>query len=162
MNSQQFMFQGIILVAFLAIMYFMLIKPQKKKEQEIENMRSSIKIGDEIVTIGGIMGRVVKTKDESLIIQVGADKTKFEVKRWAVSSVDKKGEGSAASSKEEAQATESKKSKPKRLGKKEPEEIETAVEIAKEELPEAVEIPNVEEALDEALVAEESIETINK
>ena len=50
-------------------------------------MRNSVKVGDEIITIGGICGKVVKTKDEVLTIQVGADRVKFEVMRWAVSKV---------------------------------------------------------------------------
>ena len=51
--NNQLVFQGVILVAFVAIMYFLLIKPQKKKEKEIDDMRNSIQVGDEVVTIGG-------------------------------------------------------------------------------------------------------------
>ena len=67
------------LILLLLVMYFLLIRPQKKKEKEINNMRNSIKVGDEIITIGGICAKVVKTKEETLVIQVGADKVKFEV-----------------------------------------------------------------------------------
>ena len=77
----------LMLVLIIVVMYFLLIRPQKKKEKAINEMRSSIKAGDEIVTIGGICGKIVKTKDESLVIQVGADKVKFEIMRWAVSKV---------------------------------------------------------------------------
>lgn len=77
----------IMLVAIVAIMYFLMIRPQKKKEKEINAMRNSIQIGDEIVTIGGFCGRVVKTKDESIVIQLGADKTKVEIMRWGISKV---------------------------------------------------------------------------
>ena len=66
-----------------------MIRPQKKKDKQIQDMRKSLQVGDEIVTIGGICGKIVKTKDESFIIQVGADKVKFEMMRWAVSSVTK-------------------------------------------------------------------------
>ena len=86
-DSSQFMLQIVVLVAFIALMYFLLIRPQKKKEKQVNDMRNSLRVGDEIVTIGGICGKVVKTKDETLIIQVGADKTKFEVMRWSISSV---------------------------------------------------------------------------
>ncbi|MDR2133302.1 MAG: preprotein translocase subunit YajC [Clostridiales Family XIII bacterium] len=77
------------LVLLIVIMYFMLIRPQKKREREINNMRNSIKVGDEVVTIGGICGKIVKAKDKEdvLTIQVGADKTKFEIMRWAISKV---------------------------------------------------------------------------
>ena len=79
--------QLMVLVVFIAIMYFLLIRPQKKKEKKIQDMRNSLQVGDEIITIGGICGKIVKTKDDSIVIQVGADKIKFEMMRWSVSSV---------------------------------------------------------------------------
>lgn len=79
--------QLMILGLFLLVMYFFLIRPQKKKEKSIQQMRSNLKVGDEIVTIGGICGKIVKTKENSIVIQVGADKIKFEMTRWSVSSV---------------------------------------------------------------------------
>ena len=114
MPANQNMYQIIILLVFVAAMYLFLIKPQKKKDKETQDMRNSIQVGDEIVTIGGVCGKVVKTKDESIVIQVGADKTKLEFKRWAVSSVEKK----AGPRTKEVEAPETKKSMPKRLGKK--------------------------------------------
>jgi len=75
------------LIFFIAIMYLLLIRPQKKKEREIQAMRSKLMVGDEIVTIGGICGRIVKTREETIVIQVGADKLKFELMRWGVSRV---------------------------------------------------------------------------
>jgi len=77
----------IVLVIFIAIMYFLMIRPQKKRDKQIQEMRSSLSVGDEIITIGGICGKIVKTKDETIVIQVGADKIKFEMMRWSVSSV---------------------------------------------------------------------------
>ena len=130
--NNQLVFQGVILVAFVAIMYFLLIKPQKKKEKEIDDMRNSIQVGDEIVTIGGICGKVVKTKDDTLILQVGADKTKFELKRWAVSSIEKK---SGRIDREKLKEEEEKKpNKPKRIGRKDTESLEGQLAEAKEEL----------------------------
>lgn len=85
--SGGFAMQLIVLVVFIAIMYFLLIRPQKKKEKKIQDMRNSLQVGDEIITIGGICGKIVKTKDDSIVIQVGADKIKFEMMRWSVSSV---------------------------------------------------------------------------
>ncbi len=75
------------LILLIVIMYFLLIRPQKKREKAVTAMRNSIKVGDEVITIGGVCGKIVKTKDETLTIQVGADKTKFEIMRWAVSKV---------------------------------------------------------------------------
>ena len=66
------------LVILIAVMYFLLIRPQKKREKEVNAMRSGVQVGDEIITIGGICGKVVKTMEESLVIQVGADRVKFE------------------------------------------------------------------------------------
>ena len=108
------MYTLVIMLAFIAIMYFVLIKPQKKKDRETQEMRDSIRVGDEIVTIGGICGKVVKTKDESIVIQTGADKTKMEFKKWAISSIDKKAE----SKYRDSEVVEEKKARPKRLGKK--------------------------------------------
>ena len=85
----QILVQLLPIILLFAVMYFLMIRPQKKKDKQIQDMRKSLQVGDEIVTIGGICGKIVKTKDESFIIQVGADKVKFEMMRWAVSSVTK-------------------------------------------------------------------------
>ena len=109
------------LVLLIVIMYFLLIRPQKKREKEVNAMRNAIKVGDEVITIGGICGKIVKTKDETLTIQVGADKVKFEIMRWAVSKVvtgepapSRKAKSAEPEEKQEA----SKKSLPKRMMKK--------------------------------------------
>ena len=107
------------LVILIAVMYFLLIRPQKKREKEVNAMRSGVQVGDEIITIGGICGKVVKTKEDSLVIQVGADRIKFEIMRWAVSKVVEESDKPAAkTSEEETEETEVKKSgKPKKLKK---------------------------------------------
>ena len=71
----------LILVAF----YFILIRPQKKKEKKDAEMRNSVQIGDEIVTIGGIVGIVCKLEDNTLVVETGSDKSKIRIKRWAIS-----------------------------------------------------------------------------
>ncbi len=76
----------LVMVAFFGVMYFLMIRPQKKKQKEEQNMRDSIQIGDEITTIGGIMGRVVTVKEDSLIIETGADRNKMKITRWAIQS----------------------------------------------------------------------------
>lgn len=75
----------IMIVGMLAIMYFLTIRPQRKKQKEEQTMRDNIQVGDEITTIGGIMGRVVTVKEDALIIETGADKNKLKISRWAVS-----------------------------------------------------------------------------
>lgn len=122
MNSQLGM-QVVILVVFIAAMYFLLIRPQKKKEKTIQNMRNSLQVGDEIITIGGICGKIVKTKDDSIVIQVGADKVKFEMMRWAVSSVVSSSKAAAKTNVVE-EDEEEKKIKPKKLRKAKVDETE--------------------------------------
>ncbi|HOM42817.1 MAG: preprotein translocase subunit YajC [Clostridia bacterium] len=71
----------------IAAFYFFLIRPQKKKEKATQEMRSSVKEGNEILTIGGIYGKVVNAKEDMLTIEVGADKVKLKIARWAVGKV---------------------------------------------------------------------------
>ena len=74
----------IMMVVLIALMYFMMIRPQKKRQKEEQEMRSSLEIGDEIITIGGIVGRVVTIREEDLVIETGADRNKMRIQRWAV------------------------------------------------------------------------------
>ena len=142
------------LVLLIVIMYFMLIKPQKKRERQVNEMRSNLHVGDDIITIGGICGKIVKTKEDSIIIQVGADKVKFEMMRWSVSkvvdTVEKKDIRRREAEYEEAEEEQT-KARPQRLQKlnAEPEE---AAEEAVEEAEEAVEETAAEagEAVEEA------------
>lgn len=100
MNLQQFQ-PIIITILFLAFFYFLVIRPQKKKEAEINEMRKNLRVGDEIITIGGIRGKIVKLKDEYITVEVGTSKTKLELARWAVGSVIKKNEVKGKKEKEE-------------------------------------------------------------
>lgn len=74
----------LLMAALFGVMYFVMIRPQKKKQKEEQEMRDAIQIGDEITTIGGIMGRVVTVKEDSLVIETGADRTKMKITRWAI------------------------------------------------------------------------------
>jgi preprotein translocase subunit YajC len=76
-------------LAFLAIFYLFIIRPQKKKEKEIKEMRSQLAVGDRVVTIGGIVGRITRLKDDEVTIEVGADRTKMVMKKWAIGTSDK-------------------------------------------------------------------------
>ena len=105
-----------LIVLFVA-MYFLMIRPQKKKDKQIADMRNSLQVGDEIVTIGGICGKIVKTKDESIIIAVGADKVKFEMKRWAVSTVETHANRNKRVEEPSVEEEEVKKVMPKKLKK---------------------------------------------
>lgn len=128
------------LLALIVIFYFLLIRPQKKKEKAVTAMRNALKVGDEIVTIGGICGKVMKVKEETVTISVGADKTKFEIMKWAVSKVVSDSETTSSSitdseplyEDEEENDIQVKKSLPKRIKKKESEQ-ETEAETEPEE-----------------------------
>jgi len=75
-------------LAFIAIFYFMIYRPQKKQEKETTRMRENLQIGDEISTTGGILGRVVKIKDDIVTIETGSDKNKLKIFKWAVRAVE--------------------------------------------------------------------------
>ncbi len=97
----------ILMVVLFAVMYFLMIRPQKKKQKEEQQMRDSLQIGDEVTTIGGIMGRVVTIKDDSLIIETGADRNKMKIARWAIqtnNTAAEKAEAERAAAKEAQEA----------------------------------------------------------
>ena len=73
----------------LVVMYFLIISPQKKKDKQMQDMRSSVEIGDSITTIGGIVGIVVSIKEDTLVVETGTDRSKIRFKRWAISEVNK-------------------------------------------------------------------------
>ncbi len=74
----------LLMVVIFAAMYFFTIRPQKKQQKKEQEMRDGTQVGDEITTIGGIMGRVVTVKEDSLIIETGADRNKMKIARWAI------------------------------------------------------------------------------
>ncbi len=82
----------VMLVAMVAIFYFFMYRPQKKQEKEANDMRNSLKVGDEITTIGGIIGKVVSIKEETCMIETGRDGTKIRILKNAVKSIDVKAE----------------------------------------------------------------------
>lgn len=86
-GAQSFLSLGLLVLMF-GIMYFVMIRPQRKKQKAEEKMRSEIQVGDDVTTIGGIVGRVVTIKEDSLIIETGSDRAKMRIKRWAIASND--------------------------------------------------------------------------
>jgi len=105
------------LIILLGLMYFLMIRPQNKRDKETKAMRNALQVGDEVVTIGGICGKIVKTKDETVIIQVGADKVKFELLRTAIGSVTKKTDKPKSYKDKIEDEEETKKVVPKKLGR---------------------------------------------
>ena len=77
-------FPLIMMIGLFVVMYFFMIRPQRKQEKEIANMRNSIMVGDEICTNGGIIGRVCSIKNDILTLEINKDRTHMKVYRWAV------------------------------------------------------------------------------
>ena len=105
----------IMIVAMLGIFYFMLIRPENKRKKEAEQTRNSVKTGDEIVTIGGIIGTVVNVKDDKIVIETSADQVRIELMKWSISS----NETAVAAAREEAKKRQEAKAKAKAAKKAE-------------------------------------------
>ena len=76
----------VMIVAMIAVCYFLLIRPENKRKKQAEQMRGSLKVGDEITTIGGITGTICAVKEKTLVLETGADRVRIELAKWAVSS----------------------------------------------------------------------------
>lgn len=74
----------VIMVLLFAVMYFILIRPQKKKEKEQKAMQRDLRVGDRVVTIGGIVGLVVKTTEDTVVVECGGDRSRIRLKKWAI------------------------------------------------------------------------------
>lgn len=73
------------LILMLAMIYFLMIRPENKRKKQAEEMRNSLKKGDQITTIGGIVGKIVQVTDENIIIETSDDRVRMELTKWAVS-----------------------------------------------------------------------------
>ncbi len=100
----------IMIVVMIAIMYFMLIRPENKKKKAAEEMRSNLKVGDTITTIGGIVGTICAVKEQTVVMETGADRVRIEFTKWAISS-------KGTQSTEDAPVTEKEDKKDKKADK---------------------------------------------
>jgi len=105
----------VMMVLMLVIFYFMLIRPENKRKKEAEQMRSAVKKGDKIVTIGGIVGVVVDVKENRIVMETGADQVRIEFEKWAIST----NETATANAKAEAKKAQEAKAKAKAAKKAE-------------------------------------------
>ena len=105
----------ITFVPMIAIFYFLLIRPENKRKKEAEAMRSAMKKGDKITTIGGIVGTIVDIKEDKIVIETGADQVRIELAKWAVST----NESAEAAAKEQAKKDAEAKAKAKAAKKAE-------------------------------------------
>ena len=103
----------VMMVAMLGIFYFMLIRPENKRKKEAEQMRSSIRKGDKITTIGGIVGTVVDVKENNIVVETSADQVRIELAKWAISSNETAAENEKAAQAKAAEAKAKAKAKAK-------------------------------------------------
>ena len=89
----------IMMVAMIAIFYFLMIRPENKKKKKMEEMRNSLAVGEEIVTIGGIIGKVVQVTEDTITFETGEDRVRLQVKKWAISTTAKMEAAEAAAQK---------------------------------------------------------------
>lgn len=75
----------IMIVLMIGIFYFMLIRPEKKKKKEAEQMRDELTVGDTVTTIGGMKGKIVSIKDDSITFETGEDRVRVEIAKWGIS-----------------------------------------------------------------------------
>ncbi|MBE6959232.1 MAG: preprotein translocase subunit YajC [Ruminococcaceae bacterium] len=106
----------LMLVIMVAIFYFMLIRPENKRKKEAEQLRSSIKVGDKITTIGGIVGTVVDVKSDKFVMETGADQVRIELCKWALSTNDTAA-AAAAEAKKKAEENKAKEKAAKKAAK---------------------------------------------
>ena len=99
----------IMLVVLFAVFYFMLIRPENKRKKKAQEMRDSLKKGDTITTIGGIVGKIVMVKPDTIVIETSDDRVRMELTKWAVSTTGVQSSGEEKSSKEEKKEDEVKK-----------------------------------------------------
>lgn len=88
---ENFMMLAVQIVPFIlliAVFYFVLIRPQRKKDKQTQQMRNNVQVGDEITTVGGIVGIVVSIKEDTLVLETGGDRSKIRIKRWAIQTND--------------------------------------------------------------------------
>lgn len=126
MNAQSPAFSIVLMGLLILMIYFMMIRPQRKKEKADREMREAMKVGDEVITIGGIIGKIEKINEKSVVISTTAGKNKIEFLKTAIASVAPAGGESAKAAaketkkeaEEEKAPSRDKKVTPKKLGKK--------------------------------------------
>ena len=106
----------IMIVVMFAIIYFLMIRPENKRKKQAEEMRNSLKKGDQITTIGGIVGRIVMVNDDTIVIETSDDRVRMELTKWAVSTNKTQQQNAAADKKD------------KKADKEEPAKIEEGSE----------------------------------
>lgn len=79
----------LMFVVLIVVFYFFLIRPENKKKKKLEEMRNQLNVGDEITTIGGLVGKIVNIKDDLITFETGEDRVRIQVTKWAISTTGK-------------------------------------------------------------------------
>ena len=91
---QQWLTVILMYAAIFAVFYFLFIKPQKKKDKALKEMRENLNVGDKVTTIGGIIAHVAKVEEDSVVLEIGPNRTKVPFEKWAIGTVESKSEQS--------------------------------------------------------------------
>lgn len=101
----------LMIVILIAVFYFFMIRPENKKKKAMNDMRNSLKVGDKITTIGGIIGTIVHIKEENIVIETSADRVRMELAKWSISTNNTADAAAAAAAEERKKAAKDKKEK---------------------------------------------------
>ena len=89
-QTQQMILGLLMWVVVFGVFYFLLIRPQKKKDKELKEMRENLNVGDKVTTIGGIIAHVAKVEENAVILEIGPNRTKVPFEKWAIGKVESK------------------------------------------------------------------------
>ena len=125
----------ILLVAMIAVFYFLIIRPENKRKKQAETMRNSLKKGERITTIGGMVGRIVQVNDTTVVFETSEDRVRIEIAKWGIQSTESMEAAAAQKGKKSSFAKKDEKKEEEPAAKaEEPKMVEAAeVPAAKEE-----------------------------
>ena len=89
-QTQQMIMGLLMWVVVFGVFYFLLIRPQKKKDKELKEMRENLNVGDKVTTIGGIIAHVARVEENAVILEIGPNRTKVPFEKWAIGKVESK------------------------------------------------------------------------
>ncbi len=121
----------ILLVAMIAVFYFLIIRPENKRKKQAENMRNSLKKGERITTIGGMVGRIVQVNDTTVVFETSEDRVRIEIAKWGIQSTESM--EAAAAQKGGKKAKKEEPAKEENAKTEEPKAVEAAPEKAEKE-----------------------------
>ena len=117
----------ILIVAMIAVFYFMIIRPENKRKKQAENMRNSLKKGERITTIGGMVGRIVQVNDATVVFETSEDRVRIEIAKWGIQSTESM-EAAAQKSSKKSKKDEEKKEEAPAVEAEQPKVVEAPAE----------------------------------